>query len=225
MKYAGLSILAGLGLFGCAKFPTTVPEDSTRLIFRMTVAGEIKDGYVYVIPIRVSNDPNPTGDGPNPVLSFPNANGFVSGNADYFIMWEGNARQYTLYKFDDPSLTHFTAIGVPLNTITISDGSKTLGFELAAQQLSTVVDGWKDIKTIQVNFMAMNRLLNGSTTNWFMDCLGDANLVSDTNSPVKIPILTSSTYDNARSMIEPASSDCPIPDLDITDWSIEVRRQ
>ncbi|HLO99804.1 MAG TPA: hypothetical protein VK171_14515, partial [Fimbriimonas sp.] len=59
-----------------------------------------------------------------------------------------------------------------------------------------------------------------------MDCLGNTNTLLELNNPVRIPLATSSLYDNSRfSFLEPPEADCPDPDLDITDWSIEVTRQ
>ena len=77
----------------------------------------------------------------------------------------------------------------------------------------------------------MNRVSQSSGTNRVIDALGDTRLASEINNYVKIPLTTSGTYDNSRfNLIEPTSADnlttdCPDPDLDIVDWSIEVRRQ
>jgi hypothetical protein len=73
----------------------------------------------------------------------------------------------------------------------------------------------------------MNKKLdqgNGNTRN--IDCLGDTNLQTDFNEPVKIPLATTGVYDNTRfNFLEPLNPDCPDPDLDIADWSVEVRKQ
>jgi hypothetical protein len=214
-------------MVGCAKFPTNFTPDATRVIFRMTVKGEINPNYVYVFPIRTSIDPNPTGDGPIPTLQFPTANGFVQGNVEYFVLWTPDTQQYTLYKFRDTSLVFYDQVGTPINTVDVVAGSRTLGFELSMEQLVTTPGTSNQIQAIQCNFLTMNKRLdqgNGSTR--IIDCLGNTNLQTEFNEPVKIPLATTGLYDNTRfNFIEPLNADCQDPDLDIDDWSIEVRRQ
>ena len=227
LKLFGLGMLALVSLGGCAKFPTTFTPDATRIIFRMTVRGEVNPSYVYVFPIRTSVDPNPVGDGPIPTLQFPTANGFVQGNVEFFVLWTPDTQQYTLYKFRDSSLVFYDQIGAPINTIDVTTGSRTLGFELSVNQLADTPALASQIQVIQANFLTMNKKLdqgNGSTR--LIDCLGNTNLQTEFNEPVKIPLATTGIYDNVRfNFIEPLDADCPDPDLDIEDWSIEVRRQ
>jgi hypothetical protein len=73
----------------------------------------------------------------------------------------------------------------------------------------------------------MNRLLDSASgSSRILDALGDTRQLLQLNQPVRIPLATSNLYDNARfANLEPIDSDCPDPDLDISDWSIEVRRQ
>ncbi len=217
------AIAALVSLAGCAKFPTTVDPDSTRVIFKMTVKGEINPSYVYVIPIRASIDPNPVGDGPIPVLQFPNANGFVQGNVNFFVLWTPDTQQYTIYKFRDSSLIFFDPIGTPINITEVTAGSRALGFEISMEQLFPGTSS--QYQALQVNFLTMNRKLDQAGAFRNLDCLGNTNLQTEFNEPVKIPLATTGIYDNVRfNFIEPLSVDCPDPDLDIDDWSIEVRR-
>ena len=222
-------LAAIFSLLGCAKFPTNLQTDATRVIFRMTVRGQIRSDYVYVFPIRTSIDPNPVGDGPIPTLQFPTANGFVQGNVQYFVLWTPDTQQYTLYKFTDSTLTFYNAIGTPINTVDITPGSgaKTLGFELSLEQLVTTPGTSNQLQVLQVNFLTMNKRLDqGSGNTRIIDCLGNTNLQTDFNEPVKIPLATAGIYDNTRfNFVEPLDPDCPDPDLDISDWSVEVRRQ
>lgn len=224
-------LLAGtaLALGGCAKFPANVTPDATRVIFRMTVSGQIRSDYVYVIPIRVSTSPNPTDDGPLPVIDFPNANGFVAGHVDYFVVWTPDTQQYTLYQFNDSSLTLYTAIGVPINTLNVdpSSGAKTIGFELSLAQIVGSAGTWQQIQSLQVNFLTMNyRLTAGtSSSSRLMDCLGNTRNFADLNNPVTIPVTTSGTFDNTRANLLEPTGDCDDRDLDISDWSIQVSRQ
>ena len=214
-------------ILGCAKFPANFQPDATRVVFRMTVRGQIRNDYVYVFPIRTSVDPNPTGDGPIPVLQFPSANGFVAGTVQYFVLWTPDTQQYTLYKFTDSTLTFYNAVGTPLNPVDVTPGSRTLGFELSLDQLVDTPGTSNTLQVLQVNFLTMNKRLdqsNGSSR--IIDCLGNTNLLTDFNEPVKIPLATTGTYDNARfNFLEPLDPDCPDPDLDISDWSVQVNRQ
>lgn len=225
MKLPLLLLAALASLLGCAKFPTTGTADTTRVIFKMTVRGQIRSDYVYVFPIRVSTDPNPIGNGPIPTLSFPTANGFVEGNVDYFVLWTPDTQQYTLYKFTDSTLTFYNAVGIPINTIDVTPGSRTLGFELSMEQLAPGAASLQQV--LQVNFLTMSAKLNQSNgSNRKLDCLGNTNLQTDYNEPVKIPLATTGLYDNARfNFLEPLQPDCSDSDLDIDDWSVEVRRQ
>ncbi len=193
----------------------------------MTVRGEVNPSYVYVFPIRTSVDPNPVGDGPIPTLQFPTANGFVQGNVEFFVLWTPDTQQYTLYKFRDSSLVFYDQIGAPINTVDVTTGSRTLGFELSVNQLADTPALASQIQVIQANFLTMNKKLDqGSGSTRLIDCLGNTNLQTEFNEPVKIPLPTTGIYDNVRfNFIEPLNADCQDPDLDIEDWSIEVRRQ
>jgi hypothetical protein len=228
-----LTLLLPFLMLGCAKFPTNITADSTRLIVRMTVKGEIqRNGYIYIIPLRVSTDPNPTGDGPIPVVAFPNANGFVTGNVTHFVSWTPDSREYTLWKFRDGNLIERDPIGIPINTVDVQTGSRNLGFELSLEQLVDTPGTSSQLQSLQVNFLTMSRSLdNGTTAGRIIDALGDTRNILDLNSPIRILLATSRLYTNQDfNFVEPpsdtpANSDCPDPDLDISDWSIEVRRQ
>jgi hypothetical protein len=160
-------------------------------------------------------------------LQFPTSNGFVEGHVQYFVLWTPDTQQYTLYKFTDSTLTFYNAVGTPLNPIDVTPGSRTLGFELSLEQLVDTPGTSKQLQVLQVNFLTMNKRLdqsNGSTR--IIDCLGNTNLLTDFNEPVKIPLATTGLYDNARfNFLEPLEPDCPDPDLDISDWSVQVNRQ
>lgn len=227
LKLIGLGLVTLFALAGCAKFPTNITPDSTRVIFRMTVRGEIRSDYTYIIAIKPSVDSNPQTVGPIPVTQFPSANGFVAGDVEYYVKWTPDAQQYTLYHFDDTSLTFSTAIGVPINTVDVTQGSRTIGFELTVDQLITTPTVPNPLQALQVNFLTMNKILDqGNGGGRLIDCLGNTNTINELNSPVKIPLATSGTYDNARfNFLEPTDPDVLDPDLDIVDWSIEVRRQ
>jgi hypothetical protein len=73
----------------------------------------------------------------------------------------------------------------------------------------------------------MNRLSDVSAgSSRIIDALGDTRIVTQLNQPVRILLATAGIYDNSRfGFLEPLDADTPDPDLDIMDWSIEVRRQ
>ena len=223
-----LLILAALGLVAasCAKFPGTGPGTLTkRLVFRMTVAGKLRDGYIYIVALRPSNDLNPTTQGPIPVIAPPWGNGFVAGNAHSFVRWDRlQSPQYNLYAFRDVNLNEWFLRGAPLNYVDVAVDGRTLQFEIDLSQIAGSVSDALLYKSIQVNFLTMDRApqgTSGGSKSW--DALGNGNIPSEINSFVTIPLLTTGIYDNARFFGLDPEGDNPDPDLDIVDWSIEVR--
>lgn len=225
MKLAAACVFACLAA-SCAKFPASGPGTETRrLVFRMTVAGQLRDGYIYIIAMRPSNDLNPTTQGPIPVIAPPWGNGFVAGNAHSFVRWDRlQSPQYNLYAFRDPNLNEWFLRGAPLNYVDVPIDGRTLQFEIDLAQIAATVPDALLYRSIQVNFLTMDRApqgTSGGSKSW--DALGNGNVSSEINSFVTIPLITTGIYDNARFFdLEPAG-DNPDPDLDIVDWSIEVR--
>ena len=223
-----LLLLGALALLaGCAKFPAgAAATNDTRLIFSMTVAGAVRSDYVYIVALRTSEDPNPDSPGPTPVVTYPSANGFVAGQATHYVRWDPlQSRAYILYRFSDTGLTAWREVGIPITQIDVAgDGAKKLGFELSTRQLADTVEGAGRLQSVQVNFLTMNKTAQQSGTGRVIDALGDTRLASEVNQFVRIPLTTSGIYDNARfNDLEP-TGDTPDPDLDIADWSIEIRR-
>lgn len=212
-------------LTGCAKVPPGggLPG-SKRLVFKMTVQGEIKPSYVYIVALRPSKEANPATQGPIPVIAPPWGNGFVAGNATHFVRWDpAQSPRYILYQFRDVDLFDFFQLGVPVNFVDILPGTRTLQFELDLTQIAPVDTA--QFQSLQVNFLTMDRVPQGNsgTKNW--DALGNSTLPSEINEFITVPLRTSATYDNARyGGLEP-SNDAPDPDLEITDFSVEVRLQ
>lgn len=233
LRRLGLSLLPLL-VAGCAKFPDeSNVQNDTRISFRFTVAGEIRPDYVYIVGLRVSEETNPIGVGPQPVVTYPSANGFVAGGATHFVRWDPlQSRAYVLYRFTDPSdgqtsegLTAWREVGIPITQTDVTTGGRTLQFELSTRQLADTVEGAGRLQSIQVNFLTANRIATQSGSNRIIDALGDTRLETEINQFVRIPLVTSGTYDDTRfNDLEP-EGDTPDPDLDIVDWGIEVRRQ
>ena len=223
--------IAVLLLVGCAKFPTSGSSNFTkRLLFTLTVDSQLRTGleeggtglpYVYIIAIRLSTEESPIDDGPIPVV-VPGGNGFVAGNATHFILWDPLfSPAYTIWVFDDETLNIFHQIGVPIDFLPIDVGDRTLSFEIDMSQLIDAVDV-DTIKSIQVNFLTMN---NTNTTGGgrLWDALGDGNIPSEINSYFTFQPNFAQTYTNASTGNIEVRLDVDDPDLDIVDWSIEVR--
>lgn len=222
-------------LMGCAKFPGGGPTVRTvRLIFTMTVDGKLRTGeeqgegglpYVYMVALRPSVDPNPTDQGPIPVIAPPWGNGFVSGVVTHFVWWNPlRSPRYGIYKFRDAALTEYFQTGVPVTYVDVQRGDRTLRFELDLTQIADSAEQARAFQSLQVNFLTMDRIpASGSEKLW--DALGDGRLPSQVNSPITIPLTTSQVYDNQRALSLEPKGDVPDPDLDIVDWSVEVRIQ
>ena len=222
-----LVLLAPILLAGCAKFPDTgVAVNDTRMIFRMTVAGTLRSDYVYIVAINASNDLNPTTVGPQPIVTYPSSNGFVAGGVTHFVRWDPlQSRAYLLYRFTDPNLVSFREVAIPITSVDVGAGGRTLQFELSTLQLADTPALAAQLQSLQVNFLTRNRVSLASGQGTVFDALGDTRLASEVNQYIRIPLVTSGVYDNSRfNLLEP-SGDTPDPDLDITDFSVEVRRQ
>lgn len=235
MRRALPTLVAAALAVGCAKFPDAPPETrNARLIFTLTVAGKLRTGleqdsgglpYVYMVALRPSFDANPIEQGPIPVIAPPWGNGFVAGTVTHFMWWNPQqSPRYTLYQFRDANLTEYFQTGVPINYQDVPDGGATLRFEIDLAQIVPNPLDLPNVQSIQANFLTMDRIAQSGTSK-FWDALGNSNLPSEVNFPITIPINLSGVFDNARlGQIEP-QGDTPEPDLDIVDWSIEVRRQ
>jgi hypothetical protein len=226
-----LALVLFVALVGCAKFPSSGSSDFTkRLLFTMTVDSQLRTGgepggsgfpYVYIVAIRLSTDPNPTDTGPIPVV-VPGGNGFVAGNCTHFILWNPLASpSYQIFQFEDATLNDWFQTGVPIQFMPIQVGDDTLSFEIDLSQLVAVALV-PTIQSIQVNFLTMNNT-NTSGGGRLWDALGDSTNPSAINSyftfqPNFAALYTNSTTGN----VEPPD-DVSDPDLDIVDWSIEVR--
>lgn len=228
-------LLAAALAVGCAKFPDQgVLPRSTVLVFRMTVDGKIRSGsepdsnglpYIYMIALNPSTQENPTSQGPIPVIAPPWGNGFVAGSVQYFVWWNPQqSPRYALYKFRDTTLTEYYQVGVPINYVDVPTGGKAIEFQLDLSQLAASPEEAQSYRSLQVNFLTMDRIPTSGTQK-FWDALGDGRLQTEINSPVTIPLRSSGIYDNQRAGGLEPRGDQPDPDLDIVDWSVEVRLQ
>ena len=223
-----LGIVLSLTLFGCAKLPVGGGIPTTkRVTFSFTMQTAINQNFVYIIPLRPSALSNPPDQGPVPVVAPPWGNGFVSGNVNYFVKWDFTQlpqSQCEIFQFADANLINYFAIGVPISFSQTPDG-KTLMFQLDLAQIAPDATTAESYQSVQVNFLTMDHVPQGSTGSKTWDALGDSRLPSQINTWVTIPLRTSGTYTNSSTgFIEP-TGDCADPALDIADWLIQVAAQ
>lgn len=203
-------------------------------MFTMTVDGKLRSGfeqdsgglpYVYMVALRAAFEDNPRERGPIPVVAPPWGNGFVAGEVTHFVWWNPQTSpRFTLYRFRDQLLNEFFPIGVPANFQEVNPGDRVLRFELNLTQLAASPTDVPNLRSLQLNFLTMDRIAQSGTSKLW-DALGDGRDPTQINLPVTIPLTQSGVYDNRRAgNIEPRQ-DVVDPDLDIVDWSVEVRRQ
>lgn len=216
-------------MLGCAKLPDLgFGTTGTRLVFTMTMADAIKGNYIYIVAIRPSTDTNPPEQGPIPVIAPPWGNGFVAGTVTHFVQWSPSfPDRYELFEFVDTTLINYRVIGVPVTATDVTPGiSKTIQFELNLDQLDDIPANAANFETLQINFLTMDRIPQGSSGSKNWEALGDGRLPSQVNSPITIPVRISGTYNNQTAQffnLEPVG-DAADPALDIADWQVEVRR-
>lgn len=198
----------------------------------MTTDGPVRFGtepgaggtpYIYMMAIQTSTETNPTTGGPIPVISPPWGNGFVAGGASHFIWWDPtqSSSQYTLYRFTNPTLQQWTATGIPVNVVVANPGDKTLKCEVDLSQLEPDPVARGLIKSIQVNFLTMDRIpLSGTSKAW--DALGNSLLPGEVNSWVTIPITSDRVVSNTSVGNLEIQGDQAEPALDLVDWRVEV---
>ena len=218
-------ILCLLLACGCAKFPSGVAGlTSRRLLFTLTVAGQINPNYVYIVALRPSNLVNPIDQGPVPVIGPPWGNGFVAGNATHYVRWDPTTSPaYTIYQFRDALMAQWFPIGVPVNYTDLPTNGKTLTFELDLSQIASSPAAAAAFQSIQVNFLTMDRVPSGGTGSKVWDALGNGADPSQINTWITIPLATNGLYNNTRyNNLEP-TGDVPDPNLDLSDFSVEVR--
>lgn len=216
---------------GCAKFPNTGTIGATkRLLVRMTVNGQLRTGvggsglpYVYVVAINPSTEATPTTAGPIPIV-IPAGNGIVDGTVTHFILWNPlSSPQYQIYKFRDATLNEYFPTGIPVNFTPTNQGDREIAFEIDLSQIVPAADV-PNLQSVQLNFLSMNNInTSGGGRQW--DAHGDANQITQINSPVTIRLNSSQTYTNQTQIIREPQGDTADPDLDIIDWSVEVRIQ
>lgn len=207
--------------------------------------------YIYDVAIRATDDLNPEDKlAPQLVATTDNPNGRVAGSPTHFVEFDSlnpnSADPFVLYRFStqledpnpsDPSnpinLASFarSTRGRIVNFQRLEDDPSVLQFDLFINTLANDDDAALQLNTLQVNFLTMSRLSTGSGGTRVIDAIGDTtgNSPPDFNRYIKIDLRQSGITNNTTGItagIEPTGDTAPvnIPDLDITDWSIEVVR-
>lgn len=230
MLRLGLGLLLVATMAGCAKLPDGgLGAASTRLVFRMRMEQAINPNFVYMVALRPSNDSNPPEQGPIPVIAPPWGNGFVAGEVSHFVQWSDFlSPKYQLFEFRaGTDLIEYRSIGTPVIFTDVTAGSREIEFELNLDQLAPTPADALNYQSIQINFLTMDRIPQGSVGSKNWDALGDGRLPSEINAPITIPLRIDGIYNNQTLQfldLEP-TGDEPEPSLDIVDWSVEVRRQ
>ena len=205
--------------------------------------------YHYFVLINRVDTPSEAG--PVPVVTRPWGNGFAAAsqvNSQGFVgfvlydAFQGTGG-YGVYSLQIPGSTTLLRpdtlgfasfsglrVGVPNNYVTPQAGENTLTFQIDLGQLPK-----SDAAYLQVNILATNSLPQGADdAPKYWDALGDgANGAPGTlNAWVTLPIAQNAIRTNAETLIEPSSPDVrdrdlttivPDPNLDITEWQIELR--
>lgn len=231
-----LAILVLAMASSCAKFPDNPSNQITkRLVFTIKFASAVRYGqsqgqqpYVYIIPLRLSTESNPTDLGPIPVTSF-GGNGFVAGHCTHYIVFNpASSNPYEIWQFSDEQLNNRFQTGLALNYLDPRSGGNpnTLQFEIDMSQLVPAADV-NTIQSVQMNLFAMDKLaLDQSGHIW--DSLGDGRIASQDNTYLTFQLKNSRKITNTTTNLEPPTADFRNggdPSLDIRDWSVNIQLQ
>ncbi len=216
-KFARLAVFAGLAaaiLPGCARSPAGgfSPGPRRQLVVTVVLAERVRAAYNYFIAIDTNGD---LADGPVPLIATPSTpippTGFpiVISDSDVppsFIVWLnlGIFRQYR----------NQILIGPPFMGQVSADG-KTITVTLDLDQVSTTAT------SLDMNLITTDSLIPPEDPlrpiNY--DGLGP----SGNSYLAGIPVGQSARFTNDSSAVPETEGDAPAPELDIVDWTIEVK--
>jgi hypothetical protein len=211
--------------------------------------GGVATNRYFVLINRVDS---PAEAGPIPIVTRPWGNGFAApsqlggqgfvgfvlydafqttptGYAVYSLQVSGTQ---TLLKPDSLGFSAFDGLrlGAPSNSIRPQPGENQLSFQIDLDELPL-----KDKPLLQINILATNAIPQGADdAPKYWDALGDGTNAEpgSLNAWITIPIAQSTIRTNAETRLEPEAADVRdrdlpslvnAPDIDITDWRIELR--
>ena len=228
------------------------PVSGPQLLVTMTVAGNINPSYYYYILFNVNNAPGPNNTsvtGPVPVVAAPYGNGYAAGAFTNYVEYNSGQPGGTNFNYYavDNTLFNSQPLG-QARLIQAQASGNTLTFQLPLAYLATSNVNAADINSLQVNFIATNVVpVNGQniTTAKYFDALYPPQQAG--NSYVNLIIrdvsqtVLAQTFTNFGSGVNEGSGDvaqyvnsAPVvvtgttsdgvttPDLDITNWSIQL---
>jgi hypothetical protein len=251
-SYVGMFFLIGM-LFGCARVPKTPITKQPRLLtvqFETKGIIDINDITVptyYFVLINRTNNQNELG--PTPVVSPPWGNAFGAAPPSNppaqgfvaFVRYDrfqsgNNFGVYTCERggvLQNPATfgtDSFPSLGQPDRAQKVNDN--TLQFQIDLNRLPN-----PDARYIQINIVTTNALPQGTdnTTKKFWDAFGNGAL-GEFNNWKTYDVTQNATYQNSQSLDPEGAGDVRDRDqgiadtparadpLDITNWSIELRR-
>lgn len=240
------STLAGLLVpAGCARTPGGASTSvGTQIIVTMTMQHQLRSDYFYYVLFNVNNKTGPPGQtvtAPIPVVAPPYGNGFAAGAFVAYAEYHApqpdpsNVGFYTI----SPDLLTPAYQGVPQNASVQNNGA-TLVFQIPLSRLASAAGvDVSAVTSLQINFVSTNvvPLPTDTIQTKYFDALGNP-FNGTVNSPITISSLTQARIyrntdptnttpetsgDVAQSNSSGGFASVTEPDLDITDWTVEVR--
>ena len=200
-------------LAGCARYPSTPvgPAPTRQLMVEIRVAGVINPNYYYFLAMDPDDAPE---DGPVPIVSGPewgNGWGVISGTGQpppNYARYHANIyRQFRYIGYEQDQGPCFQGW--------ISADGKSLHITIDLD-LVTVVANYLDINFINTDSLVPPPPDQGLFK--IYDALGPTG-----NDFITIPINVNGIYTNSQAAIRELEGDCELPDIDIIDWTIEIK--
>lgn len=218
--FALIAVLAlAFLLCGCAKFPSNqVQPSGKQLVITMTVAGRLNPSYFYFVAFNTNGD---TTQGPVPVVGPPWGNGWGTGNITFFVRYTQGV--YRIFRIV-PGTNNLGIVDTgaqPIGFVDPGPSGKTLRFTIDVSQIATTELPADQLESLTVNFISTD--IQPEDPNFpgpkYYDGLGETG-----NDFLTISLAGNRLYSNSEFNIEPSGDVLNgDPDLDITDWSIEVQ--
>jgi hypothetical protein len=204
----------------------------------MTVAGHINPNYIYFVLFNPTSTPQQS-TGPIPVIGIPWGNGFATGAFTAFLRYDPSQPNsgYGMYQVVPGSnLLQFSPLTAPTQFTPVASepNQNQLQFQIPLSEIPTSSGTASSASYMQINILATDRIPtnpNDPGTKHY-DALGDGRISSQINNWVTIPTTQSGFFNNS-SGLEPqgdvmlvgsgVNTSDEVQDLDITDWSVEVR--